>query len=137
MVIIDTSVWSLALRRPKKREEPRTAETMIRRIVFAGESIVLPGIVLQELLSGIRSETEFERLRSFLQPFRVNCATEEHHVEAAIIFNRCRKSGIATTAPDALIAATTRIENGKLLSADRDFVHLSRVVDLELELVDI
>jgi predicted nucleic acid-binding protein len=64
-------------------------------------------------------------------------AREEHHVEAARIFNRCRKSGIATTAPDSLIAATALVENGNLFSADRDFLHISKVVAFPFERVEV
>lgn len=136
ITIVDTSVWSMALRRPKRKTAPPPAQTVLRRIVADGQPIALPGIVLQELLSGVRSESEFERLREVLNPFNVIYSTEEHHIEAARIFNKCRTKGIATSAPDALIAAIARVESGKLLTCDLDFAHIATVVDLRVELVE-
>jgi len=72
-----------------------------------------------------------------LEPFDVVFATEEHHIEAARVFNRCRKRGIATSAPDALIAATAIVESGKLLTCDKDFAHIATVVDLRVEMVEV
>ena len=126
----------MALRRPKRKTAPSPAKAVLRRIVTDGQPIALPGIVLQELLSGIRSESEFVRLREVLNPFDVIYATEEHHIEAARVFNKCRAKGIATSAPDALIAATAMVESGKLLTCDLDFSHIATVVDLRVEVVE-
>ena len=136
ITIVDTSVWSQALRRPKKQSATNQAGRVLRAMVSDGQSVALPGIVLQELLSGVRVRREFERLREVLSPFQVIYAREEHHVEAARIFNACRKKGIATTAPDALIAATTRVEHGQLLTSDNDFNHMAEIVDLKVNLID-
>ena len=133
--IVDTSVWSIALRRPERESTPEPATIALREIVTRGQPVALPGIVLQELLSGVRSEAEFDRLREVLAPFDVVYATEDHHIEAARIFNRCRAQGIATSAPDALIAATAVVESGKLLTCDRDFAHIAKAVELRVEMV--
>jgi len=109
----------------------------LRKIVTEGQPLALPGIVLQELLSGVRSEAEFDRLREVLSPFDVVYAAEEHHIEAARVFTKCRARGVATTAPDALIAATTILEGGKLLTCDRDFAHIATAVDLRVEMVEV
>jgi len=134
--IVDTSVWSLALRRPKQGQEQRPAAVVLRKLVSEGQKVAMPGIVMQELLSGVRSDTEFDRLRDVLSPFGVICASEEHHLEAARVFNRCRRQGVATTAPDALIAATAIVEGGKLLTCDRDFGHMAKAVDLRVKLLE-
>jgi predicted nucleic acid-binding protein len=136
ITIVDTSVWSIALRRSDQGREFEPAKIALRKIVTEGQPVALPGIVLQELLSGVRSETEFERLREVMNPFGAIYAEEEHHIEAARIFNRCRAKGIATTAPDALIAATAIVERGKLLTCDRDFAHIAGVVELRVEMVE-
>jgi len=137
ITIVDTSVWSIALRRSKRDSEPPPAMVALRKIVTEGQPLALPGIVLQELLSGVRSEAEFDRLREVLSPFDVVYAAEEHHIEAARVFTKCRARGVATTAPDALIAATTILEGGKLLTCDRDFAHIATAVDLRVEMVEV
>ena len=54
----------------------------------------------------------------------------------ARIFNRCRRAGITTSAPDALIAATATVENGRLLTCDHDFEQITGVVELRVEMVE-
>ena len=136
ITIVDTSVWSIALRRAPKKTDVPPAMVALRKLVTEGRPIGLPGIVLQELLSGVRSDAEFERLRDVLSPFGVIYAQEEHHLEAARVFNRCRAKGIATTAPDVLIAATVIVETGKLLTCDQDYVHIAKAVDLRVDMVE-
>lgn len=137
ITIVDTSVWSIALRRSKRDSEPEPAMVALRTIVTEGQPLALPGIVLQELMSGVRSEAEFDRLREVLSPFDVVHATEEHHMEAGRIFTRCRAKGIASSAPDALIAATAIVEGGKLLTCDRDFALIATAVELRVEMVEV
>lgn len=136
ITIVDTSVWSIALRRAPGPTDIPPATLALRKFVTEGRPIGLPGIVLQELLSGVRSDAEFDRLREVLSPFGVIYAQEEHHLEAARVFNRCRSKGIATTAPDALIVATVVVERGKLLTCDQDYVHMAKAIDLRIELVE-
>jgi predicted nucleic acid-binding protein len=69
MILIDTSVLSLAYRRRiKTSPEPPLVQTF-RRLVEEDQPIAIPGIVLQELLSGVRTPSEFERL-----PSKRNCS---------------------------------------------------------------
>lgn len=136
ITIVDTSVWSIALRRVQKQIDAPPAMLALRKLVTEGQPIGLPGIVLQELLSGVRTDAEFERLREVLNPFGVIYAQEEHHLEAARIFNRCRSKGVATTAPDALIAATVVVERGRLLTCDWDYSHMARAIGLNVEMVE-
>ena len=63
MIVVDTSAWSRALRRPASGP-PHPASELIRRLVHEGEHLAIPGIVLQELLSGVRTREQFERVKS-------------------------------------------------------------------------
>lgn len=99
-----------------------------------GEPLAVPGIVLQELLSGVRTREQFERLDGVMQPFPLLLATREHHLLAARITNTCRAAGIATTTPDTLIAASTILAGGTLLTWDADFAYIARVVPMGLRL---
>src|SRR5436309_11598932 len=93
-VLIDTPVWSLALRR-------KTADLNEREKVISGAlgdlirdgRAQLMGVVRQELLSGIREEEQFKRLRDYLRAFddsRLEMGDYEH---AAQMHNRCRSRG--------------------------------------------
>jgi hypothetical protein len=91
-------------------------------LIEADEEIALPGIVLQELLAGVREKSHFEKLQEILAGFPLILATQKTHIEAARIANACRNKGIATSAVDCLIAAMAVEHNAQLLTSDQDFV---------------
>lgn len=132
MIVVDTSVWSHALRRASEPDPPHPAVALLRRLIEQDADLCIPGVVLQELLSGVRHEAQFRRLRRVLHTFPVVLATEEAHVAAAQLFNACRSGGVAATAIDCLIAATATQAEAKLLAIDGDYEHMARVVPLEL-----
>ena len=92
----------------------------------------MPGIVMQELLSGVRSAKQFEQLLYVWTGFDVLLANVNHHVEAALLVNRCRQRGITCSTPDALIAALTIAENAELFTTDDDFVRLTQQASLRV-----
>ena len=95
--------------------------------------IGLPSVVVQELLSGLRSEREFdelfERLRS---AFAIIHPTLPDHVEAARLRNVCLAKGVNLSGVDCLIAAQTIAGGHELFAADGDFAHLARHAPLRL-----
>lgn len=95
--------------------------------------VFLPGICLQEVLSGVRTREQFERLTRVLSPFPVLLASRAHHLAAARIANACRAAGVAATAVDALIAAITLEHRARLLTTDDDFERIARLCGLQLE----
>ncbi len=94
--------------------------------------MAIPGIVLQELLSGVRDEEQFARLRSSLEGFPLILAEQEDHIEAARLMNLVRRKGISTSSFDMLIAATTIRRDGILFTLDRDFDGVGRYAPLKL-----
>lgn len=129
-LLVDTSVWSLALRRDVPPDLP---ETRALRTALAGDDIVVTtGIVLQELLQGAvqdssrRLITERFRAIALVQPDR------DDHVAAADIRNRCRANGVQLGTIDALLAALCIRRDLTLLSTDADFVHAARHCDLRV-----
>ena len=65
-VIVDTSVWSLALRRDKQESNATIDE--FRRMI-QDHRVQLIGPIRQEILSGIRSESQFRKLQKHLDSF--------------------------------------------------------------------
>ena len=97
--------------------------------------MVLPGIVLQELLSGVRSPRQFEALRRDLSLFRLLLADEGDHALAARIVNACAAAGVSVASIDALIAAITIRAGGHLLTCDSDFQRIADHTELRLRLL--
>ena len=132
MIIVDTSVWSLALRRSKAGIPVHPVVALLKEFIEQEAEICVPGIVLQEVLSGVRHQAQFDRLRAALHPFRVEAASEDIHVRAAEVFNACQAAGVAATAIDCLIAATAERSQARILAVDGDYQHMAAVVPIEL-----
>jgi predicted nucleic acid-binding protein len=133
MILIDTPVWSLALRR-----KPENLSLLDRRVVQLWYQIVdsgraqLIGSIRQELLSGLREESQFQRLRDYLHDFRDTLTVTEDYEDAARSSNRCRRVGVATSPVDMLICAVARRHGWGILTTDQDFAHYARVLEIRL-----
>jgi predicted nucleic acid-binding protein len=130
MIVCDTSVLSLVFRRSSVADS--AVRRAYRKLISEAEPVGVPGIVVQELLSGVRSAKQFDELLYVLIGFDVLLASVNHHVDAAGIVNRCRKRGIACSTPDALITALTVAENAELFTMDEDFQRLAAYEPLRL-----
>ena len=117
-VLVDTSVWSLALRRDKPAESPVVAELieLIREV-----RAQLIGPVRQELLSGIRSQVQFQKLRNHLRAFPDMEVTTADYETAADFFNLCRGKGIQGSNTDFLICAIAARHKIPIFTTDEDF----------------
>ncbi len=128
-IIIDTSVWSLALRRQRTSPSVQTRE--LAELVREGRAAML-GPVRQELLSGVRTDQQFETLRDHLRAFPDVPLVAEDYEEAASFFNRCRARGIQGSNTDYLICAAAARRGFGILTTDTDFAHFARVLPIEL-----
>lgn len=133
MVLVDTSVWSLALRRTPDRlnERERKLVEEWRRLIDHGQALLV-GPIRQEILSGIREEFEFERLRDHLRAFNDVPIQTGDYEEAARLFNRCRSRGVVGTPIDLLMCAVAHRLNLDIFTTDRDFEHNTRDLPIRL-----
>ena len=128
-VLVDTSVWSLALRRAK-RINSRASEELGELIREGRVSMIGP--VRQELLSGIKAKPQFEQLRDHLQNFPDLDLETADYEEAATAFNRCRDRGIQGSNTDFLICAVAMRRRLPIYTTDKDFLHYAKVFKLSL-----
>jgi predicted nucleic acid-binding protein len=133
LIVLDTSVLSPAFRR-RHRGLPAASDTRLEleRMIEERWPLLVPGIVLQELLSGIRETAEFERLRALMEGFPVVTATVADHLAAASIANACRAKGIAASTIDCLIAAQAIGAGFSLFTLDEDFLRIATCCKLVL-----
>jgi predicted nucleic acid-binding protein len=133
LVLVDTPVWSLALRRTAKDLNPleQTHTAALRELIRDGRA-QLVGPVRQELLSGIRQEKTFRELRDYLRAFDEPILEVADYEDAAHIDNRCRSRGIAGSAIDFLICAIAARRNWEIFTADQDFARYARAFPLGL-----
>jgi len=128
-VLVDTSVWSLALRR--KRPKPAPEVEALSELIAEGRVAML-GTIRQEILSGIRFAEQFDRLNAVLSAIPDEALSSEDFVEAARLCNRCISSGIVAGNTDCLICSVAISREMKILTTDKDFVHILRIVPVEL-----
>lgn len=123
-LLVDTSVWSLALRRDVEATEPEVQE--LKEALFGSDVVLTTGLVLQELLQGFSGATAqtqiIERFAALplLQPDR------DDHVGAAILRNTCRQAGVQIGTMDALLAQLAIRHDLTLLTTDKDFTHAAK-----------
>jgi len=129
-VLIDTSVWSLALRR-RPRVENEEVVRELAALVDDGR-VVMIGPVRQELLSGLRERAQFERLREHLRAFRDLELTSDDYEEAALAYNRCRSNGIQGSNTDFLICAVAIRRELSIFTTDEDFGAYSKLLPIAL-----
>jgi predicted nucleic acid-binding protein len=133
MVLVDTPVWSLALRRKAGDLSPReqALTRSLAELIREGRAQIT-GVVRQELLSGIRETERFEKLRDYLRAFDEPKLEVRDYEEAAQMHNRCRSRGIAGSAIDFLICAVAQRRKWQVFTTDRDFEGYEKVLGLEL-----
>ena len=135
-LLVDTPVWSLALRRKQAGLSPREEQvTQALAEVIRDGRAQLVGVVRQELLSGIRDEERFRKLRDYLRAFDDPPLETGDYEEAAQMHNRCRARGIAGSAIDFLICAMASRRNWQIFTTDRDFERYGRVLGLKMYVV--
>lgn len=133
MIVLDTSVLSAVLRRRKRGDAEEAVATRLASALKSDEQVTVPGIVLQELLSGIAEQRQGERvLAAIRESFPVMLATEGDHLKAADLSNLAARQGVALSTPDALIAAQAFNRRASLFTTDDDLPKLASLSGLKL-----
>jgi predicted nucleic acid-binding protein len=130
-LLVDTSVWSLFLRR-RKRNDDDPYVVRLRYHLGGEDCIHLIGPVLQELLDGVREPKQFDILRDYLDPFPLIDLTRQDFIEASRLRNHCRSRGIQASPTDFLISIACIRRNYPLLTADDEFRHIAAYSKLTL-----
>lgn len=132
-VLVDTSVWSLALRRQAKDLNPaeRAAVAELTNLVKEGRARII-GMVRQELLSGIKADSQYEKLRTVLRSFPDEPAATADYEAAAKAGNDCRARGVAVSVSDMLICAIALRREWPVFTTDPDFNSYAKILPLKL-----
>ena len=132
-VLVDTPVWSLALRRDfGKLSQLERAIRQDLADLTADTRVRIVGPIRQELLSGIRNAAQFRTVRDELREFPDEPLSLEDWETAAQSNNRCRTAGIAGSAVDFLVCAVAMRRSWEIFTTDNDFQHYARVLPVRL-----
>lgn len=133
-ILVDTSVWSLALRRPQGAplsDQQQATVAALADLVRDGRATLM-GAIRQELLCGIKLPEQFEALRVRLQAFEDLALPMPVFESAAQAFNTCRSHGVQGSNTDFLICAAAMHYQVPIFTLDGDFLNYQSWLPIQL-----
>ena len=128
-LFVDTSVWSLAFRRDGPPADSEVAE--LRRALETG-TVVVTGLVLQELLQGFSKSKAHAEIAAHFASLPLLVPDREDHVQAAELRNACRRKGVQIGTIDALLAQLCIRHELQMLTTDSEFRSIARIAPLSV-----
>jgi predicted nucleic acid-binding protein len=133
VILLDTSVLSRAFRRSRPGPSEAALRDSLERLISGKTPLAIPAIVLQEILSGIRSEKQFAELEhKLVSSFQIVHPETAQYLEAASLRNRCLRAGLSVSGVDCLIAAIAIAGGHRLFAMDEDFESIAKHAALKL-----
>ena len=129
-LLVDTGVWSLALRRDRQSDVPQIKA--LHDALVAGESIVTTGLILQELLQSFAGPRDRKEIIERFSALPLLMPDRTDYIDAAELRNLCRRSGVQLGTIDALLAQLCIRHQLMLLTSDNDFVFAAKYCDLNV-----
>lgn len=129
-ILVDTSVWSLALRRDQPPDVPQVRR--LRAALGNGEALFCTGLILQELLQGFDGPKHQHLVERALQMLPMLVPGQDDHIAAASLRNLARRRGVQIGTIDALLAQLAIRHDLAFLTTDRDFSRLTAFTSLRL-----
>lgn len=127
MILVDTTVW-VDLFGERDTKGTRSLVAAIEE----EEDLATCGLVMTEVLQGVRHERMFSRIESILQDLIYLPMSQATFIAAARMYRECRKKGVTIRKPvDCMIAATCIEHAAFILHNDRDFDHIARHFPLQ------
>ena len=122
MILVDTTVW-VDFFKGRNTPEVLTLESMIAD----SEDICVCGVVLTEVLQGLRDDHEYRRTLSCFEAFLFLPMSRKTFIKAADLYRALRRRGLTIRKPiDCMIAAVALEHGVPLLHNDRDFEPLAK-----------
>lgn len=130
MLLVDTSVWSLALRRNVVAAQPEVL--YLKQALKGSQTVVTTGLVLHELLQGFSGPKARAQIIDRFSSLPLVQPDRQDHIDAAALRMACRRGGIHIGTIDAVLAQLCIRHELILLSTDQDFVHAARQCRLRI-----
>ena len=129
-LFVDTSIWSLALRRDPPASSPEIRALV--QVIEHGETLLTTGLVLQELLQGFSGPKSRHQILDRFSSVPLLVPDRDDHVRAAELRNHCRRKGVQVGTIDALLAQLCIRHDLTMLTTDKDFRHIADHSTLKL-----
>jgi len=132
LVLVDTSIWSLALRKKDRNHEEEKIVDYFSEIIRELKLVII-GPIRQEILSGISDSNRYNELREKISVFEDYIIKTKEYETAAQYHNECRKKGIQGSHVDYLICAVAINNKMSILTLDKDFDNYKNIIPIQLE----
>ncbi len=128
-VVVDTPIWSYALRSKREGYELHVQEF---ETLISDQRVVMLGPVRQEVLSGYSDKSRFDKLNNKLRYFENTQIIDDDYVQAAMFSNTCRSKGVQGSHIDFLICAVAFRLESEILTTDNDFSYYEKHIPIQL-----
>ncbi len=128
-ILVDTCIWSLALRR---RNDRLSCHIENLGQLIDENRVKIIGCIRQEILSGIREKAQFDRLKNQLAAFPDLIIQTHDYEKAAEFSNIARSKGIQGSSIDYLICAVSHSHKLAIYTTDLDFEHYKQYLPIIL-----
>ncbi|MDQ3027892.1 MAG: PIN domain-containing protein [Pseudomonadota bacterium] len=128
-LLVDTSVWSLALRRDAVADSHEV--DALRGALRSGGPVVTTGLVLQELLQGFSGPKDQRKIVDRFSALPLIAPDRQDHIAAAALRNLCRRVGIQVGTIDAVLAQLCIRHSLTMLTTDKDFASIAKHTALQ------
>lgn len=130
-VLVDTGVWSLAFRRKQLQVDEQATVEHLQTLILEGNAC-MTGVIRQEILSGIKHQQQYDKLKERLRAFDDLAITQQDHEVAAEMFNTCRSHGVQGSHIDFLICAVAYHSDVPIFAVDGDFAQYAPHLPIKL-----
>jgi predicted nucleic acid-binding protein len=128
MVLVDTTVWIDFF---ADCNDPHVGK--LQELIESEEDLSLCGVIMTEILQGIRFDTDFAKTKEYLEDLIFLPMRHGTFVQAAEIYRTLRKKGITIRKPvDCMIASVAIEHDIRLLHNDRDFNYIAKHSNLRV-----
>ena len=132
-VLVDTPIWSYALRSPDKKYQ---SEIDALTSLIRDQRAIIIGPIRQEILSGYSDMRKYLIIKDKLSYFENAPIVDPDYELAAEFSNKCRKKGIQGSHIDFLICAVANRIEITIFTNDNDFKHYQKVIPIRLHKID-
>ena len=129
-LLVDTSVWSAALRRDAATGTPEIRR--LRSALLGDAAVFTTGLILQELLQGFSTPKSRDHILRTFSALPLIIPERSDHVDAAVLRIRLRQKGVQAGTIDVLLAQLCLRHGLSILTLDADFRHMARFCPLSL-----
>lgn len=127
MVLVDTSVW-IDFFQDDDSLYAKTLEGLIKD----NNRAVICGVVLQEVLQGIKEHTTYELTKERLLKLPFLDTNKETYIYASSLYKNLRRKGITIPSIDTTIASIAILNRIPLFTKDEHFKTIARHSELKL-----